>query len=181
MKKMHILGLALVFVIAFTAILPAPLHLGATSAAAGVSVSKLTIDNKTTKVLTIVLKGPKNYSIYALPGKTDKDIVAGKYTYEYTACGLKKVGTLTATSSKTKLKINACPTTKLVIFNYSSTQLTLSLNGPERYFYNVPPKTWMRVVVVRGVYKYTATWCGQTKSSTIPIKGNAIRWSFWGC
>ena len=181
MKKMHILGFVLVFVIAFTTLVPAPLHLGATPAAAGVTTSQLTIDNKTTKVITVVLKGPKSYTIYALPGKTEKDIAGGKYTYEYTACGLKKTGNLTATSAKAKFKINACPTTKLVILNYSSTQLSLSMSGPERYTFSVAPKTVMRAVVLRGTYKWSGSWCSESKSGTLVIKGNSGRWSFWGC
>jgi hypothetical protein len=181
MKKMHILGLVLVFVIAFTTLVPAPFHLGARPAAAGVTISKLTIDNKTTKMITVVLKGPKNYTIYALPGKTDKDIAAGKYTYEYTACGLKKTGILKAISAKVKLKINTCPTTKLIIINYSSTQLSLSMNGPDRYTFSVAPKTVTRVVVMRGTYKWSGSWCGASKTGTVVIKGNASRWSFWGC
>ncbi len=181
MKKLHILGLISVFVLAFSALVPAPLSLGATPAAAKATVSRLTVDNKTTKVLTVILKGPKNYTIYALPGKTDKDIATGKYTYEYTACGLKKTGTMNITSAKSKLKINACPTTKLVIFNYSSTQLSFSLNGPERYFQSVPPHTRMNIIVLRGTYKWSGNWCGESQSGTVVIKGNAFRFMFWGC
>jgi hypothetical protein len=181
MKKLHILGLVLVFVIAFTSLVPAPFHLGATPAAAGVIISKLTIDNKTTKMITVVLKGPKNYTIYAMPGKTDKEIAAGKYTYEYTACGLEKTGALKAISAKVKHKINACPTTKVAIINYSSTQLSLSMNGPERYSISVAPKTVTRLVVLRGTYKWSGSWCGATKTGTLVIKGNSGRWSFWGC
>jgi hypothetical protein len=181
MKKIHILGLVLVFVIAFTALVPVPLHLGATPATAAPAVSKLTIDNKTTKVINVVLKGPKSYTIYALPGKTDKDIAGGKYTYEYTACGVKKTGTLNVTSAKSKLKINACPTTKLIIINTSSTQLSLSMNGPDRYSFSVAPKSMIRTVVLRGTYKWSGSWCGGSKTGTVVMKGGGIRWTFWGC
>jgi hypothetical protein len=164
MKKRYVLGLLLVLVIAFTALVPAPLHLGATSAVAGTTVSKLTIDNKTPKVLTITLKGPKTYTIYALPGKTEKEIVAGKYTFQYEACGLKKAGKLSAIGAKSKLKIEACPTARLILINKGNSPLSFYLDGPERYNWSVPAMSTLRVNVLRGTYKWSASWCGGKES-----------------
>ena len=148
-------------------------------AAASNGPSKLTVDNKTGKVIYIKLTGPANVNITSLPGQTQKDLARGKYTYTYEACGKTVKGVLKVNGPKVKLKIAACPTSKIVILNKGQTMLNLHLSGPENYSFTVAPNSVLKVTVLRGTYKYTAYWCGGSKSSEISAVKKSYRWLFW--
>jgi hypothetical protein len=175
-QSMRLFSLLILFVFVFVA---------ATPALAAVTVSKLTVENKTTKrvdiVLTLGTSDTPVYTIYANPGRTQLDVKPGVYKYKYTACGQEFTGTLKAKSSKAKIKIAACKTSNIVIINRSSTTLFISLYGAETYNVTVPSESVYRLVVIRGDYRYTATWCGSSKNSTISAKAKSYRWMFWGC
>lgn len=150
-----------------------------TPALAATTVSALTVENKTTKRVDIVLTGPREYTIYANPGRTLQEIQPGTYRYSYKACGQDVTGTLKAKSSKVKLKINACKTAKILIINRGSSNLFLQMYGPETYTFTVPPNSTFRATVVRGDYRYSATWCGSSKTGTVSAKSKSYRWTFW--
>lgn len=148
-------------------------------ALAASSMSQLTVENKTSKRVDIVLTGPRELTIYANPGRTPVELLPGTYRYKYTACGQEFTGVLKAKSSKVKLKIAACKTAKIQVINRGYTNLFLQLFGPENYTITVAPSTTYRLTVVRGDYRYTASWCGSSKNGSISAKSKSYRWMFW--
>jgi hypothetical protein len=148
-------------------------------ALAASSLSQLTVENKTSKRVDIVLTGPRELTIYANPGRTTVELLPGSYRYKYTACGQEFTGVLKAKSGKVKLKIAACKTARIQIINRGYTSLFLQLFGPENYTITVAPNTTDRLTVLRGDYRYTGSWCGGTKSGSISAKSKSYRWMFW--
>ncbi len=65
---------------------------------------KLTIDNKTA-AFYITFTGPKSYSFYAPPGKTDFEVEPGTYEISYYACGAQISETIVVKKKGGTLKI----------------------------------------------------------------------------
>lgn len=169
-SNVRLLSILVLFLLVFSSVSPA---------LAASSLSQLTVENKTSKRVDIVLTGPRELTIYANPGRTPVELLPGTYRYKYTACGQEFTGVLKAKSSKVKLKIAACKTSKIQVINRGYTNLFLQLFGPENYTITVAPNTTYRLTVVRGDYRYTASWCGSTKNSSISAKSKSYRWMFW--
>jgi hypothetical protein len=143
----------------------------AAGTAAGVPNSKLTITNKSAGPLTVILKGPKSYTIYAAVGKTTQEIMKGDYVYEYKACGVTKTGKLPAKGAQAKLNILACKTASITIANYGNGNMSVSLSGTQNYSFNVGEHTTVKQTILEGEYRWKISASCGSKSGTLYLKG----------
>jgi hypothetical protein len=140
-------------------------------AAATPGMSKLTIDNKSLGQVTVTLKGPKQYTIYAKVGKTIQEIAKGNYVATFKACGTNQTVKVKATANAAKLQIKQCKTTLLTVANFSSSWLTMNMVGPDTYYFSVAPHQKEVRKVLSGTYKITATCGGRVYTPTWNVKG----------
>lgn len=127
--------------------------------------AKITITNRSGAAIQVKLTGAGNYTINALPGKTVQFVNRGDYRYTYKVCGAEKKGEI---SSGGKLAIAACPTAKIAFFNYTQDFVTVSMTGANTYTFQLPPGV-TRQVVIAGVYRYTAYFCGDSHSIAVNL------------
>jgi hypothetical protein len=174
MKSLRIFVCLLALVLLVAAAFPMPV---VASTSAGSPNAKLTITNKALGPVTVILKGPKSYTILAPVGKTIKEIVKGDYTYEYKACGVTKTGKLPAKGAQAKLNILPCKTATVTIANFGKGTMTLTLSGPQNYSFSAGPGVIRKETVLEGTYKWTISATCGTKSGTSLIKGK--KHIFW--
>ncbi len=185
MKRMDILGLMLVFVIAFTSFAPAPSSLVVTAVeAASTTPINLTITNPLPKATTVTLDGTRSYTIYLPKGAIiTKKLDAGKYKFTYNGClGKKKTGNLKVKAGVSTLLIAACKTATWVFVNPSShTQtVTISLRGWMSYNESIAPGQTKVFSWVVDTYEVTLKHCGTTYNETWRVKGKK-GWVFRTC
>jgi hypothetical protein len=140
---------------------------------------RLAFNNKSGAVLAmLVLRGPRTYTFYNVPqGKSNYQIDKGNYTFEYTACGAKKVKNVNI-QSNSKFTTVTCQVSKISVQNNTSGTMYLNLTGPATYRFVLPPGT-TRIAALKGSYTYTMTGsCGGTSSGKITLKGR-MRWTWW--
>jgi hypothetical protein len=140
---------------------------------------RLTFNNKTGAVLAkLVLRGPRTYTYYNVPqGKSIYQIDKGTYTFEYTACGAKKVKKVNIQSNN-KFTTVTCQVAKVSVQNNTGGTMYMSLAGPAPYRFVLPPGT-TRITVLKGTYNYTVTGaCGGTSTGKVTLKGRG-RWTWW--
>ena len=136
--------------------------------------AKLTINNKIGGNIHLNLDGPRNYSLWVLPGKTIYELVPGIYDYSYYAEGgyekgsfdLKKKGGLFVMKiDKGNLKINSkYPQNVFVTFS-----------GPVSYYlWVLPGKSTQIMRVGNYKYEYWADGKNNKGSFTITKKGNTL-------
>jgi hypothetical protein len=143
--------------------------------------------NKTGDQVSISLSGPGTYRLSLGAGKTKADIVPGKYSYTYQACGQSNKGTFNARKSGDTLVLPKCGgdkgsggggDVKVTIKNYTGGGITIYLSGPQSYTFNFPSGT-SKMTVVPGKYSYTVYGCGTSMSGTKNFKGGGLTWMFW--
>jgi hypothetical protein len=145
--------------------------------AAGDTV-RVTVQNKTGAVLSqLVFAGPKTYTFTNVPiGKSTYEILKGKYTIQYKACGANRSKRVTILSNY-KFTTVGCPLAKVNVINESSGMLFLNLKGPVDYRFVIPPGT-TPINVVKGTYEFTGTLPCGSSTGTIKVKGR-MRWNWW--
>lgn len=133
----------------------------------------------------IVFTGPKNYTFTLNNGTNKVELVKGKYSYTYTACGETQTGKLDVKGSAIVLRIDGCGKiphpVPLTVVNMTDGYLNLTMEGPGgTYAFYIPPKSSQTKTVITGEYSYIAKGCGgSTKRGAIKIK-RANHWS-WYC
>ncbi len=139
---------------------------------------KLTVQNKTGAVLDrLVLTGPKTYTFTNVAiGKSTFEILKGKYTIQYKACGANRSKKVTILSNY-KFSTVGCPLVKINVINESNGNLFLNLKGPVNYRFVIPPGV-TRITIIKGTYQYSGTMPCGTFSGTIKARGR-IRWWWW--
>lgn len=137
---------------------------------------KLTIDNKTA-AFYITFAGPKTYSFYAPPGKTDFEVEPGTYEISYYACGAQITDTFVVKKKGGTLKIQ-CITVN--VLNFTGDPFNISLSGPGDYYFYFPEgKT--SITIAPGTYEFTISGpCGPDYTSTKTFKKNNTSWP-WFC
>jgi hypothetical protein len=147
---------------------------------AGTGTVKFTFLNKTGATIDrLVLSGAKAYTFYNVPqGKSIYQIVRGKYKLEYKACGATKKKALTV-QSNTKVQSVSCPVAKISVANNTGGNLIMSLTGPAKYQFVIPPgKTNIQVLV--GKYKYYVNSPCGVDAGEVVVKKGRYRWE-WFC
>lgn len=134
---------------------------------------RLTIENRSHGTVTLSLSGPAKYKVTAPQGFSSVDVVAGTYSYAYTACKQKKTGKLNINAA-TKLVMVACDSSyseleyiSVDIVNKTGGPLTLSLTGQKtlsgkNFSFTIRPGT-TAIKIYRGFYRYEAVGCGGAK------------------
>lgn len=146
-------------------------------------VSKVSFKNSTGAALYVYLTGPKSYTFYLPTGTTKVDVISGKYTIKYQACGQDKSAKLNA-KNNTNYALAKCKEdksggqVKVTIKNNTGGSLTLYLSGPHSYYFSFSSGT-SKMEIIGGKYDYTAYGCGTSISGTKTLKGNNINWTFW--
>lgn len=151
---------------------------GIQSPLAATDTIRVTVQNKTGAVLDrLVFAGPKTYTFTNVPeGKSTYEILKGKYTIQYKACGANRSKKVTILSNY-KFTTVGCPLAKVNVINDSGGTLFLNLKGPVDYRFVIPPGT-TRINVIKGTYQYSGQLPCGSSSGTIKVKGR-MRWNWW--
>jgi hypothetical protein len=167
MKTFRFFVCLLAGVLLLTAVFPEPVSANTT---AGSTDTKLTIINKTAAPITVSFKGPKSFTVTAQVGNTTLDAPKGEYWYEYRSCGAATKGKISAKGPRTKLTIPACKLAGVVLHNWGSGTITLTLTGPKNYFFTTGPASVNPQQVLEGTYKWTLTGSCGSKTGTKMLK-----------
>jgi hypothetical protein len=150
---------------------------------AAVSQYALTVRNKTTTNVTLILRGPDDMEVEITRLTTIIRLEEGRYSYRYTACGLRHEGQFTLTAAGRTLTLRKCekaPNTKINIDNRTGALFYLRLYGPQRYNFALKPGV-NAVTIAAGRYTWSALVCGKTQTGDKPIKSkNNADW-IWRC
>lgn len=184
MKKMHLAVLAALFISLFL-IAAAPMAQPRQS-----DLIRLTIDNRSEKLLTVILEGSKRYLFY-VNSDTEKTFTPerGEYRYTITACGVTVKGKMDLTTNKKIVmppcsnglggkgnnpnRINLSEKIKLVkmsIKNETGGYIRLVLTGPNTHVWEFKTGETKKLSLARGTYTYTVYGCGGTFESRKPVK-----------
>lgn len=167
-------SLLMAVVIVLAAVAPAQ-----ASYAAAKDIVKVEFQNKTGGQATLSLSGPHSYYFYLNTGKTKAEIIPGKYTYSYTACGQAKTGKFNAKNDGVTLTLPKCSEdnkksgeSKITIKNNTGSSFYLTLTGPKTYTLYISAKS-TKATVVSGKYKFSYQACDKTNTGNFNAKGNA--------
>lgn len=164
--------------------------LGATVAPAlAADTVKVQFQNKTGSQVTLRLSGPASYTLNLSTGKTNAEVVPGKYTYSYNACdGQTFKGNFNARKAGATLNLPKCKKDnssgggggeiKVTIKNSTGGALTLYLSGPAAYSFTFGSGN-TKISIVPGKYTYSAYGCGSSATGTRNLKGGGNIWTFW--
>jgi len=149
---------------------------------------KLVFNNKTAEQVRISLTGPASYYFTLPPGKSNQQVLPGKYSYNYTACAEQKTGNFTVKKNGDTLTLAACPkkpptppaTYKLVLNNKTGQTVVITLNGPVIYTLTLQPGKTSQDVKP-GKYRYTYEACQGKKSGTVVVKKNGTLLTLAAC
>ena len=126
---------------------------------------KVVFNNKTAEQVRISLTGPATYSFKLPTGKSNQQVLPGRYRYTYTACGVQKRGSVTLKTSGDNLVIDECPrvpltlpeTYRVVVNNKTGETVSLLVYTPERFTISLQPgKTELDLRPGSYGYRYTA-------------------------
>jgi hypothetical protein len=139
---------------------------------------RLTVVNKTGATLAkLVLTGPKVYTFYNVPqGNSSYQVLKGKYTISYRACGANKSKKVSFLSNY-KFSTVTCPTAKINFVNDTGGTIYLNLTGPASYRFVIPAGK-MNLQVLKGTYQFSGTTVCGRNTGTIKASGR-IRWTWW--
>lgn len=143
----------------------------------------LTVRNKTTTSVKLILRGPDDVDIEITRLTTIIRLEEGRYSYRYTACGLRHEGLFTLTASGRTLTLKKCekdPNTKINIDNRTGALFYLRMYGPARYNFALKPGI-NAVTIAAGRYTYSALVCGKTQVGDKPIKSKVNPDWVWRC
>jgi hypothetical protein len=149
---------------------------------------KVQFQNKTGSEVTISLSGPASYSLRLPTGKTNAEVVPGRYTYSYKACdGQTFKGNFNARNAGATLNLPKCKKDnsgggggeiKVTVKNSTGGTLTIYLSGPATYSFSFGTGN-TKISIVPGKYNYTAYGCGSSDTGTRNFKGGGSTWTFW--
>lgn len=149
---------------------------------------KVQFQNKTGSEVRLSLSGPSSYSFTLATGKTNAEVVPGKYTYSYTACdGQSFKGNFNARNAGATLNLPKCKKSgggsgggeiKVTIKNSTGGSLTIYLTGPATYSFSFGSGN-TKISIKPGKYNYSAYGCGASISGTKNLKGGGNIWTFW--
>jgi hypothetical protein len=126
---------------------------------------KVVFNNKTAERVRISLTGPATYSFKLPAGKSNQQLLPGRYRYTYTACGVQKRGSVTLNTSGDTFVIDECPrvpltppdTYRVVVDNKTSETVSLLVIRPERFTIVLQPgKTELDLKPGSYGYRYVA-------------------------
>jgi hypothetical protein len=155
----------------------------------GTRTVKLVFNNKTAEQVSIRLTGAETYTFSLPPGKSNQQVLPGKYRYAYTACGGEaKSGNLTVKKNGDTLTLAACPkkpptppaTYKLVLNNKTGQVVTVTLAGPATYTFTLQPGKTSQDVKP-GKYRYSYPACQGEKKGTVEVKKNGTLLTLAAC
>ena len=161
---------------------------GFTTAQTTTTTVKLVFNNKTAEQVLINLTGPATYNFSLPPGKSNQQVLPGKYHYSYTACTEQKSGNFTVKKNGDTLTLAACPkkpptppaTYKLVLNNKTGQVVTVTLIGPATYTFTLQPGKTSQDVKP-GKYRYSYEACEGKKSGTVEVKKNGTLLTLAAC
>ncbi|GAB4396671.1 MAG: hypothetical protein OHK0052_18250 [Anaerolineales bacterium] len=184
MKKMHLVVLVVMLTSLFL-IAAAPM-----AQPQKPDLIRLMVDNRSEKLLTIILEGPKRYLFY-VGSETDKTFTPerGEYRYTITACGVTVKGKMDLTTNK-KIVMPACSNglggkgynpnrinlsekiklVKMSIKNETGGYIRLVLRGPNTHTWEFKTGETKKLSLARGSYTYTVYGCGGTFESRKAVK-----------
>lgn len=145
----------------------------------------VTIANKTGEAVSVTFKGgPDNVTVEVGKGRMlDVKLEEGNYTYKYTACGKKFVGTIAVFNPSATLRLPKCGNPQestVVIDNRLNGPFRLLLSGAKNY------SIWIgtgitKLTLVAGGYRYSAFVCGETETGALKAKANKSQTWVWEC
>jgi hypothetical protein len=149
---------------------------------------KAVFNNKTAEQVSISLTGPAAYTFSLPPGKSNQQVLPGKYHYTYTACGEPKSGNFTVKKNGDTLTLAACPkkpptppaTYKLVLNNKTGQVVKITLSGPVTYTFTLQPGKTSQDVKP-GKYRYSYQACQGEKKGTLEVKKNGTLLTLAAC
>ncbi len=145
------------------------------------------IQNKTGDKVTLSLSGPSSYWLYPGTGKTKAEVLPGKYTYSYQACGKTNTGKLNAKGNSVNLVLAKCPKDKTIkgakevkvtVKNQTGGSLSIYMTGTKSYTFYLGGGT-SKISIAAGKYSYTVYGCGTSLSGSKNFKGGGNSWMFW--
>jgi hypothetical protein len=139
------------------------------------------VQNSSSAPVYIRFQGPVTRDFMLQVGKNVVQMPAGRYAYQYTACGIQFSDHINLPSGKV-FRILPCKTTKIIIKNYTLTEapgtgLTLRLSGPVNYYFTIT-KPLEKFTVQQGAYEFTLRGCGKLiQSGSIKFDTAQYRWT----
>lgn len=143
----------------------------------------LTVRNKTTTDVKLILRGPDDVDVEITRLTTIIRLEEGRYSYRYTACGLRQEGSFLLGPSGRTLTLKKCekdPNTKINIDNRTGALFYLRLYGPHRYNFALNPGV-TAVTIASGRYTYSALVCGETHIGDKAVKAKENKDWIWRC
>lgn len=171
-RNLFNIGILVVFM--FSSLIPATVTLAAPAQA------RLTVTNRSSKVLKLWLSGPAIYRISVPSGQTKTYAVnRGMYKFTASGCGMTATGKLDMSINKTlvmpvcggRISVNSPHTedlgqvlkvVKIEVQNKSKGVATAVFKGPSVYMFTLQKNADKDYTVAKGDYKVTVYACGQT-------------------
>jgi hypothetical protein len=166
MKKLSIILGLLVTALLLVAWSPSPALSGVTGSHRNDDdTSKLVVVNKTKEKLTLTLEGTATWTVRIPTGRSSYEVLPGRYTYSFEACGVTETGSINLNDDET-LKIPDCPeisTASFRVNNRTKDRVSITLQGVESYTLNAKADGKTNFInLVPGIYSYSIDACGLT-------------------
>ena len=147
--------------------------------AAAAGTIHIQFQNNTGSRVWLYLSGPASYSLALTVGKTSADVLQGKYSYSYQACGTTITGTFNVRKNGDSLTLSKCGNTtsrsdmvRIKIQNKTGFQVRITLTAQTSYAYTINMGNSATDEVVPGRYTYSYQSCGKTVTGKFQAQKN---------
>ncbi len=135
--------------------------------------------NYTGSQVWLHLYGPETYTLAVKVGKNTADVLQGKYSYSYQACGTTITGTFNVRKNGDSLPLPKCGETTgraemvlIKIQNKTGFQVSITLAAQKTYTYLINMGSNATDQIVPGRYTYSYISCGKTQTGKFNVQKN---------